>query len=100
MISAVYFTVGSKKDADKIAEALVKEKLVVCANIFPVSSIYWWKNKIERGKEFVVWTKCKSENFRKIVKRVKELHSYKLPAIEKIDVETYPEVEKWVNGYS
>ena len=96
----VYFTAETKEEAKKISEKLVEEKLAACANYFPIKSIYWWKEKVQRGKEVAVLLKTEEKNFEKIVKRIKELHSYEMPVIEKFDAETYPEVEKWVRKYS
>lgn len=92
----VYFTTETEEEAEKISKKLVEEKLVACANYFPIKSIYWWKGEVQRGKEVAVLLKTQEKNFEKIVKRIKELHSYDLPVIEKFDVKTYPEVEKWV----
>ncbi|MGB9613556.1 MAG: divalent-cation tolerance protein CutA, partial [Candidatus Margulisiibacteriota bacterium] len=49
--SVVYITASSSKEAQKIAEILIEEKLVACANIFPIKSIYRWKGKLCREKE-------------------------------------------------
>ena len=51
----------------------MKEELVACANYFPVNSIYFWKNKIEKDKEYVLI--CKSpaiveEIDKKIIEKV------------------------------
>jgi len=99
MVGVVCFTAGNQEEAEQITEALVKEKLVACANMFPVKSIYWWKDGIAKDDEVFVWMKTKAENFEKIVERVRELHSYELPVIEMIDSKTFPEVEKWVERY-
>jgi len=95
-VIVVYFTTETEEEAEKISKKLVEEKLVACANYFPIKSIYWWKGEVQRGKEVAVLLKTQEKNFEKIVKRIKELHSYDLPVIEKFDVKTYPEVEKWV----
>ncbi|MEM3402654.1 MAG: divalent-cation tolerance protein CutA [Candidatus Hadarchaeales archaeon] len=79
--AVVYTTCGSWGEAGKIAETLVSEKLVACANIFPISSVYRWKGKVEKAKEFAVILKTRRELVRKIISRIKELHSYEVPAI-------------------
>jgi len=95
-VIVVYFTTGTEEEAKRISEQLIKEKLVACSNYFPIKSIYWWKGKVQRGKEVGVFLRTGEKNFGKIVKRIRELHSYELPAIEKFDVETYPGLERWV----
>jgi periplasmic divalent cation tolerance protein len=92
----VYFTAENEEEAKKISEKLVEEKLAACANYFPISSIYWWEGEVQKGREVAVLLKTEERLFEKIVKRIKELHPYELPVIEKFDVKTYPEVEIWV----
>lgn len=75
---------------------LVKEKLAACVNVFPIKSIYWWKGKVCKDKEVGVFVKTKRKLFKKVVERVRELHSYELPDIWKIDVKSYGEIERWV----
>ena len=60
-----YITNSDKKIAKKIAMNLLKKRIVACANMFPIDSIYWWKNKIEESKEYVLIVKTKKEEFRK-----------------------------------
>ena len=78
----ICITCADKKEAYNIANTLLKEKLVACGNIVTgISSIYWWKNRIERSKEVLLTAKTIKTRFSKIVKRVKELHSYDVPEI-------------------
>jgi periplasmic divalent cation tolerance protein len=42
----VYVTTSSKAEAEKIAQTLLKEHLIACANIIgPVSSHFHWNEK-------------------------------------------------------
>jgi periplasmic divalent cation tolerance protein len=48
----VITTTGNRTDAERIAEVLVHQKLAGCVQICgPISSVYWWEGKMERGKE-------------------------------------------------
>lgn len=80
MIS-IYITCKDEEEAKKIAANLVKERLVACANIFPVKSIFWWRSEVTEAEEFAVFMKTKKENFDKVKEKIKELHSYDVPAI-------------------
>lgn len=100
MACIVYFTASNEKEAMKIGERLVKEKLAACINIFPIKSVYWWKGKIEKSDEVGVFVKTREKFFDRIVKRIRELHSYELPLIEKIETKTYREIKKWVKNYT
>ena len=92
----VYITNPSKKHAEKIALHLLNKKLIACANIFPVQSLYFWKGGIEKSKEYVLIAKTIKENFEKIKEEVRKIHEYKIPLIAKIEVETNEEYENWI----
>jgi len=94
----VYITNPSKKDAKELALYLLKRKLVACANIFPIDSLYWWKGKIEESKEYVLIVKTKKENWNKIKTEVKKIHSYTTPCIAKINVSANKEYEDWLRS--
>jgi len=80
----IYSTFANKKEVKEIGERLVKNKLVACVNIFPIESIYSWRNKIIKDKEFAVIIKTKKENFEKVEKFILENHSYDTPCIIEI----------------
>lgn len=87
----VYITCQNKKEAQKIGQALVKEKLAGCANYWPIESIYHWpssvkategkQGKLVKDKEFVLLVKTRKNKFQKIEAKVKKLHSYQVPCI-------------------
>lgn len=95
MIS-VYTTCKNKKEAGKIADHLLKKRLIVCANFFPVDSKYWWKGKIESGKEYAIIMKTKEGKFNKIVKEIEKIHSYELPGISKEKIEVNKKAASWI----
>ena len=77
----VYITTRSSAEAKKISSHLLKKKIVACTNIFPIESMYWWEGEIEENIEFVIFAKTRDENYLKVEKVVKELHTYDIPAI-------------------
>jgi len=82
IVAVVYTTINNAKNAKKIARALVEEKLVACVNIFPrVESIYRWKGKIEKDREYILLAKTTDKQIKKTIQRIKELHTYELPDI-------------------
>ena len=96
MFSLVYITCNCKEEANRIAEFLIKEKLVACVNSFPVSSIFFWNGKIERCKEYTLICKTTKSKFEEIKRKVKEIHSYEKPAILSISVEGDEDFLKWI----
>ena len=78
----VLVTASSKQQAENIAQQLLEQKLIACANIIgPVSSHFYWSGKIERAEEFLVLMKSRSDLFEKISEAVRKLHSYEVPEI-------------------
>ena len=77
----VYITTRNSGEAKKISHHLLQKKLIACANIFPIESMYWWDKEIQEDVEFVILAKTKDENYEKVEKAVKELHEYDIPAI-------------------
>ena len=80
-------TVQSKKDAKKIAEALLKYHAAACINIIDkVSSMYMWENKVCTDDECLLVIKSKAELFEKVQKIVLTLHKYDLPEFVEIPI--------------
>ena len=78
----VLMTTSNKTEAQNIVHMLLEERLIACANIIEgVSSVFWWKEKIQEENETLVIMKSHGKNFKKIVNRVRELHSYDIPEI-------------------
>ena len=97
MYVTVYITAGNEGEAERIARTMVEEKLAACVNFFPCRSIYRWKGKVEEDSEYVLICKTKKRIYRRLQKRVKEIHSYDLPAITAFDiVEGDGEFLQWV----
>ena len=93
----IYITYPDMKIAKKIVASLMKERLIACANFFPVDGVYWWKGEIENSKEIVSIVKTKKENWSKVKLAVTKLHPYETPCIMKIDVEANEDYESWIN---
>lgn len=92
----VYITTPTKKEAKKISRHLLKKRLIACANIFPINSLYWWEGKITEDNEFVLIAKTTNTNFEKVKKEVEKIHSYKIPCIIKIPVSSNKKFFNWL----
>ena len=80
----IYTVCKNKKEAMKIANMLVKLKLVACANWWQIGSTYHWKNKVVKSLEVAMLLKTRKSYYKKVEKLIKEFHSYKAPCILKI----------------
>jgi periplasmic divalent cation tolerance protein len=79
----VLVTCGNRHEARKIAKAVVRDKLAACVNIIsaPVESIYRWKGKVARAKEFLLIIKTTTPKLPRLEKEVMRLHSYDVPEL-------------------
>lgn len=85
----ILVTAGSEPEAEKIARALVEERLAACVNILsPVRSIYRWEGKIQDDREWLLVIKTQSTHFAAIETRVKTLHSYQVPEVIALPIVT------------
>lgn len=94
----IYTTTKNLDEAKKIAKVLVEEKLVACVNIIPnILSFYRWKNEIKEENEIILLAKTNEEKVKQVEEKIKELHSYELPAIITIESSGSEEFLKWIN---
>jgi len=78
----VVMTTANREGAVKIVRQLLQERLIACGNIVgPVSSLFWWKEKVEEAEEFLVFMKSREELFEELSERVRKLHSYEVPEV-------------------
>lgn len=82
MYSIIFITASNKKEAKKIAQALVGRRLCACVNIIDeIESLFWWKGKIDSAKETLLIIKSRKDKLSKIMALVRSLHSYSVPEI-------------------
>ncbi len=78
----VYITAPEESVAEKIAEELVRKRLIACANIYKdITSMYWWEGKIEKDREVVIICKSLQDKLGPIEEEVKKVHPYTVPCI-------------------
>ena len=80
--SIVIASFPNLNSAEKISVALIKKKLVACANIIPgIKSKYGWKGKIENHSEAFAIFKIKTKSYKNVETLIKKLHPYEIPEI-------------------
>ena len=100
MYTVILITAKNKAQATKIARALLKEKLIACANIVGgVTSLFWWQGAIDSATETLLIIKTKRRLVKKIIAAVKKLHSYDVPEIIALPiVEGNKDYLRWINA--
>ncbi|HXX58080.1 MAG TPA: divalent-cation tolerance protein CutA [Thermodesulfovibrionales bacterium] len=83
----VFITTSDEEEAAKIAHALVEARLAGCANIVGgLRSVYRWEGRIEDEAEVLIVVKTRLSLFEGLSRKVRELHSYKVPEIIAVPV--------------
>ena len=90
-------TFPNKTSITKIANQLVKKKLVACVNIIKISSVYAWKGKIEKQPEYLALFKTIKKNQIVLKNELRKLHPYDIPEIAEINVDSINQPYlKWI----
>ena len=84
----VLTTTSSIKEARKLAEISVSQKLAGCAQIVPaIESIYSWKDEIQNDTESLILFKTENSKFAELEDMILSNHSYDVPEIVALDSE-------------
>lgn len=97
--AVVFVTAENIKAAKKIASVVVKERIVACVSIVKkIESIYWWQGKIENSAESLLIMKTKASLKKKLIDRIKKLHSYSVPEIIFLPIaDGNPDYLRWID---
>ena len=87
-----------KKNASKLANLLLREKLIPCVTFKNIESFFWWKGNINQSKEVQLMIKCKKENVNNVCDKILEWHSYEVPEIIHFPVSANSSYHNWVNS--
>lgn len=91
-------TTDSEEIAEAIANALVERRLAACVNLLPLGvSIYRWKEKVCRDREFLLLIKTSAHLFNEVRDTIRELHTYELPDVVALPIVVGEEkVLEWI----
>ena len=96
--SIIISSFGDKDSAKKAAKMLVEQQLAACVQLFPIESIYLWKDRITEDDEVVLLIKSKTERFEEITTFIKKIHSYEIPEIIQIPItDGLPQYLNWID---
>lgn len=94
---------NSRQEAERIGNTVLKERLAACFSLIPkLNNVYYWppkSNKLQSNKGPQLILETLPRNYPKIIKRVKELHSDKVPIIGKLVIDAVnPDFYNWMKG--
>ena len=104
-LSDIVLILTTTPDGDlgnRIARALVDERLAACVNVHaPMTSVYRWDGKVEHAVECQLVIKTTREKVEGVRTRVIQLHSYELPELVVLAViDGSPAYLDWVRAES
>ncbi|HST59712.1 MAG TPA: divalent-cation tolerance protein CutA [Longimicrobium sp.] len=68
--------------AERIARALVDERLIACANLVPgLTSIYRWQGEVQADPEVLLLMKTRRAVVQRLKERLPQLHPYQVPEL-------------------
>ncbi|HSN18102.1 MAG TPA: divalent-cation tolerance protein CutA [Gammaproteobacteria bacterium] len=91
-------TVPDRESGERIAQALVEERLAACVNLVPgLTSIYRWQGKVEKEPECLLVIKSTAARSQALMERIKTLHPYDMPEMIVLPItDGSPEYLKWI----
>jgi periplasmic divalent cation tolerance protein len=83
----VVTTVPNARVAKALADAVIGKKLAGCFQVIgPMKSIYRWRGKIEKTREYLCLIKTRKSLYGRLEREVKKLHPYTVPEILAVPV--------------
>jgi len=74
--------------AEKLAAALVGERLAACVNILaPCRSVYRWNGAVQNEEEYPVLAKTTTERYAALEVAIRSNHPYEVPEIIALPIE-------------
>lgn len=91
-------TLPDRAGADRLAAAVVTERLAACAQVTgPVSSTYRWQGAVESASEWYCHLKTSRGRLARLRARIRELHPYEVPEIVAVPiVDGDPAYLRWI----
>ncbi len=78
---------GSRREAQAMAGALLRQRLIACANLGgPVESRYRWQGREERAREYPLLLKTTRARFTQVEREIRRRHSYQVPEIVALEI--------------
>ena len=82
-------TTRSIEEAPVLSKGFLAKKLIACASVIqPVESWYLWEGDVETAQEIQLVLKTKREHYRAVEAWITAKHSYEVPEILALPVET------------
>jgi periplasmic divalent cation tolerance protein len=83
----VYTTCTDRAEARTIALSVINERLAVCADFWPISSIYPWQTVLQDVDQHMLMLTTQKALSERLMKFIEGIHSYAIPVIAECDTQ-------------
>ena len=98
MISVLYVPCAQLEEAQKLAQGLLEQQLIACANVWKGVAHYRWEGKVQSNEEAYMLIKTNSDALIRTKQYIQRNHSYDCPAMIELDVnDVNAAFAGWVN---
>ncbi|MBX2892933.1 MAG: divalent-cation tolerance protein CutA [Saprospiraceae bacterium] len=91
-----YITHPDEATARRVAAHLVQERLAACANVFPITSAFWWRGAVQHEGEWVSIVKTRLDLEEKLEAEIHKMHPYEVPCIMRWEARANADYEAWI----
>lgn len=78
----VYTSCDDRLICRDIAGLVLEKRLAACVQVMaPMTSFYWWEDRIASDNEYLVTMKSDGRLFDELVKAIRSIHPYEVPEI-------------------
>ncbi len=83
----VMTTTETDTDAKSLARKLVEERLVACAQILSINSVFSWDGEVNETPEWLLLLKTRADIYERLESYLQEHHPYDVPEILRVEVD-------------
>ena len=96
----LYLSCADDSEAARIADELIKQKLIACAKTVKLDAVaYWWKGEIAHSKESLLIMQSRVDLFDAVESVIESLHSYDTFVLEMTTIEKINQkAAEWLNS--
>lgn len=92
-----YITVPDKISGINLGKGSVQKRLAACYNLFPISSQFWWQERVEESEEWVLLLKTAHHRKEDLSSFILQHHPYRVPCIMYWTVEANASYSDWIS---
>ncbi len=85
-VVSVYTTMPDMASAKALAQGLLKDGFIACANAFPMTSWYRWEGRDEESAEVAMFLKTRRDLAGTVIAAIAARHPYDVPCAVVLDI--------------